>query len=609
MPETTAFLEKFGQKHSVSVSRGLLVRGTLKTVSPLSIGSGLTHADRVASLGLRLKDLPLRPEDSNEENLSGCRLIVRDAKTRPYIPGSALKGAIRSGLQRLVSRGVVRPEVMAAIVGREPGGTSERNDDEPDMGLAAGVIFFDSFVGRETLDLIRCGRLLFPHLPWWDEQTLSYIEASAVIDRRTGTVADHLLRFTEAVPPGIKFDVELQVSEKLTGEQVGVLLRVLNEFNRPWRDGPLQSGSETRDGWGRMEWTASEVEAALPQSPFSTGNINFAPVNGDVLPESHDRLLKSVKNNATELKRDQPLPCPTTRCSVAVTLKLDFKGPFLVKNPAQRNDPALSDDKRVDMSPRLTAEGHAVLPASGFRGVFRSQVEKIIRTFLPEAAVSPSDRTRLKNSAVRDTTTSNEEAEQHFVSLFGEDRQASALWVEDFAASVKSDLQRLEMVAIDRFTGSVSGSAKYNVNCIDSPTLTGTIRLQLPHHDSGQAMLGLIVLALRDLIEGDLAFGFGTYRGFGACTASIEGIHVSGVAAMKDNSQSGKDQQATWQQLLKRSELPVTDTELNSSLDELIEDWKANGRPKAESTKVWDAFLDKCLEAVTCLLPATDSSD
>ncbi|SER16298.1 CRISPR-associated protein [Nitrosomonas sp. Nm51] len=87
-------------------------------------------------------------------------------------------------------------------------------------------------------------------------------------------------------------------------------------------------------------------------------------------------------------------------------------------------------------------------------------------------------------------------------------------------------LTRHEMVAIDRFTGGGKEGAKFNVDYIECPTLTGAIYLDLHRlkqaqlkndEDALKPALGLISLLLRDLAEGDIAFGFGANKGYGQC--------------------------------------------------------------------------------------------
>ena len=75
------------------------------------------------------------------------------------------------------------------------------------------------------------------------------------------------------------------------------------------------------------------------------------------------------------------------------------------------------------------------------------------------------------------------------------------------------------MVAIDRWTGAAAEQLKFNVVSFESCRLAGWLRLDLDDGDDGLALAGLLALALRDLCEGDVTFGYGEGKGLGACRA------------------------------------------------------------------------------------------
>lgn len=102
--------------------------------------------------------------------------------------------------------------------------------------------------------------------------------------------------------------------------------------------------------------------------------------------------------------------------------------------------------------------------------------------------------------------------------LFGSTDYAGRLKVSDFVAERRRAPKQVEMVAIDRFTGGASHGAKFSVLAHESPCLTGNLSIddfEVSTETRDQA-LGLLVLLLRDLDEGDIPLGFGTRKGFGA---------------------------------------------------------------------------------------------
>ena len=82
-------------------------------------------------------------------------------------------------------------------------------------------------------------------------------------------------------------------------------------------------------------------------------------------------------------------------------------------------------------------------------------------------------------------------------------------------------------MAIDRFTGGVAGSAKFDAEAVYQPVLAGTITIDLKRMPLWG--LGLLALVLRDLMEGDIPLGFGAGKGYGACKAEIKGLQIAGL--------------------------------------------------------------------------------
>ncbi len=77
-------------------------------------------------------------------------------------------------------------------------------------------------------------------------------------------------------------------------------------------------------------------------------------------------------------------------------------------------------------------------------------------------------------------------------------------------------------MAIDRFTGGAAPGLKFDADYADRPRLTGKIRVDLDRIEPWA--LGLLALTFRDLIEGDITFGFGASKGYGICQATIISI-------------------------------------------------------------------------------------
>ncbi len=169
--------------------------------------------------------------------------------------------------------------------------------------------------------------------------------------------------------------------------------------------------------------------------------------------------------------------------------------------------------------PRLTADRRGLLPAESVRGALRSQAERIVRTFDEKQAPKANLEFRDPNSP------------WNLIELmFGDAGWASLFRITDGVTEKPVTTIPQEFVAVDRFTGGVSGSSKYNAEYIASPTFTCKLSVDVERlrdverlQKYAPAVLGLLALTLRDLCEGDVPFGFGTRKGYGACRAEVGG--------------------------------------------------------------------------------------
>jgi CRISPR/Cas system CSM-associated protein Csm3 (group 7 of RAMP superfamily) len=204
-----------------------------------------------------------------------------------------------------------------------------------------------------------------------------------------------------------------------------------------------------------------------------------------------------------------------------LTVELQFGGPFLVNDPCSKRS-----DKDPDHSPRLTSDRRPLLPASSFRGAFRSQAERILRTLDSNALGDPhrlgwDPKTKMPPPLFE---------------LFGYSKRRALVDIEDFTGTEPVSKELLEQhtqqfVAIDRFTGGSSHRRLFNAAYLDRPTLTGKIRIPLDGRVRPE-MLGLLALTFRDLIEGDITFGWGAAKGYGVCRARIAKWEVIGAGRL-----------------------------------------------------------------------------
>jgi len=175
----------------------LILKGNLTLKTPLHIGSPKTEID------ITQVDLP----------------ILRDTQEQPYIPGSSLKGKVRTEAERIARKEghpVCTPPDTTAMCGslkNSPNdlciccrifGTAGNN-----VSVASKVRFRDAYP-REKIDK-------------------ALVRAGIAMDRATGSVARGALYNIEAIPPGASFGFEV-VGENLSPEERKLLKAALSSF-------------------------------------------------------------------------------------------------------------------------------------------------------------------------------------------------------------------------------------------------------------------------------------------------------------------------------------------------------------------------------------------
>jgi CRISPR/Cas system CSM-associated protein Csm3 (group 7 of RAMP superfamily) len=479
------------------------VDGRLTTTSPLRLGSGEpTRRDA-------LRD----PESGASVEIAAVAL---DHLGRAYLPASALKGVLRRRLRRLG----LDPELLRELFGHEPG----EEDEERQRG---GIVEFrDAFADREsTLEALP---------PYWDPGRLTGVTARVAIDRRSGAASEQRLFHLEYVPAGCAF--ELSLGGSFDEEGAAALLAALEGFNDT--DDPVTLGAEGVAGWGRMRWVRGEVRK-LGQDGVQEWLRDGAPASTEERLEAlEDDALASLLEQAVEVGRGAPcLP------SAVLDLELAFDGPFLVNDPAQTGP----GENEPDHAPLLDSAGRAYLPSASFRGALRSQAERILRTVAGDAGACGSGSSRPScrlPASVRDLRRLCPACK-----LFGGAGWRSPVEISDFTAA--DDLgpsRRQEFLAIDRFDGggavewrgpeNGSSGLKFNADFVWRPVLTGRLRLDLEalaRAGIGTWALALVALVLRDLAEGDVTFGWGASKGYGACTGRLTALQLPPWAELPES--------------------------------------------------------------------------
>lgn len=479
------------------------IRGILKTVEPLHIGSG----ESAEVPGLETHETGSKEEPQNRA--IKANLVAKDSDGRAYIPGSALKGCLRS-----------------FYAGRLPA----KKDSLDKLFGSADAAGPDS-VGAKLVFHDACFRGTAPEIKLpWNSRSLTAIATGVSIDRHTGTAADHKLFNVEYVPPGVEFRVEISGND-LDPDEVALLLGLLKTASHAG----LRVGAGAPDSYGKVKWVEDpvrhvpEVKSVSSKQINEWLNSNGWTSGGGVRPGTCD--VKPIRNFATEIKISPETLSVSSASVVELRLRLEFDGGFLVNSPHDADRTADSETP-FNHIPIKDASGKIILPASAFRGPLRSQAEKIVRTIGHYACDGGSG----KDCAVKNGL---DDSDQCLVCrLFGSPGWKSPIQISNFVPTTKVVQKKQEFLAVDRFTGGSAAGKKFNAMRAIGPTFEGTVRIdveRLMATGAGQSATGLMALTMRDLLEGDITFGFGAAKGYGAVRhAEVTGIYVSGVSKITE---------------------------------------------------------------------------
>ena len=212
-------------------------------------------------------------------------------------------------------------------------------------------------------------------------------------------------------------------------------------------------------------------------------------------------------------------------------------------------------------------KNHPYIPGSSFKGVLRSYIESILRSFTENEHIvcNPIDKdgqciTRDKMNTLRDKRDRNNWNDDKFNSkilsktcwtcqLFGSLWYASKLQIRDLY--VQQDLwfdqyQQRDGVAIDRDTETAVGGHLYDFEVVPAG-------LRFDFHaivdNATDWQLGMLYLGLSAFKKGDLAIGGGSSRGLGVIQLSLNTEHYIDskhlIASLTDENYTAK--KADWQ--------------------------------------------------------------
>ena len=322
------------------------------------------------------------------------------------------------------------------------------------------------------------------------------------IEPITGTSKDNCLYDLVQVPAYSEFRCEFEM-DRIDRTTVQLFLGLLNSFNGS--NALARLGRGVGKSEGQVVWTLDSVKTLSPARLV-------------------DWLLKQPVTDLANafflddsLNKTEPV-IQGKRQFTQIPLHLKLQAPLLVDSERPDDKKNLTNQDKRDNPPDMffrkeTHNGKTCLvaPASSLRGLLRSHCRKILMTILVE-----------NTQEAPPFIKAGKKADDLLKILFGSEERASALIFHDATGeNVKTHRQTFN--AVDRFTGGVADSALYTVEAAWVETLKTKLRINHGYlHKQNNWWKGLLVLALRDAMEGDLALGWGKAKGYGVFTVEIK---------------------------------------------------------------------------------------
>lgn len=456
-------------------------------------------------------------------------LMRRDSRGRPFVPGTAIAGALRTLLVKLAPRlGSSLCELLK----------SKDEQRKESCNCAVCSLFGDVNPSDELDSNSTASRLIvFNAYRDDDKHCHPMIRDGVGIHRATGTAARAgSVKFDfETIPAETSFELRMELrGVTKTGEQL--LAAALSE----WEQGRLRLGGRVACGLGSFK---------LKYLQYKTTSLDSDENLISFLREDKPWTTAKTEEGWLETQLGRIKATPFTKGMPRTISRnwFSFEGTLQAKGPLLTNDALSSFISGFDHAPTLSGQNswlHPVLPGASLRGVLRTHAERLARTLATLNSKSKDDflsccpacdpnvnnqdkaerlplescGSLLINDGIQDNGETADIAQSLCLacSLFGSTKLGSRLIVED--APFKSGdgptgpkYKMLDFLAIDRFTGGGVDGAKFDALALWKPAFYFNLFLENP--ESWE--LGWLQLVLRDLEEGWLSVGFGNAKGFG----------------------------------------------------------------------------------------------
>ncbi len=406
--------------------------------------------------------------------------VVRDCFDCYMIPGASLAGVLRRHLEAAEGPGTAN---SLFGWGAEPGSKQDNGEGSRISISDACLVDLDEHVARE-LEL--------------EGKPVNFPIGTAVrdhvrIDTDSGTAMNGGKFDIELVPPCTRFAFEMSLNcEGLSKEKEEKLRLQYFSLLAAMKSKKIQvGGGRTRGlGWFSLLDDKSESETREFNLNDKEGLKAWLNLSRGLMFEDDDkgeRIKVPVDPGSTETAEH-------TGFTGRVEIPLESIGPLLIGGGSLEAEADLTFYSMTvpDYENKNTRQV-CMIPAASVKGVIRSRISKILRYLQAEDPAKIID------------------------GMFGtiDEKPATVgkVRIKDIMLDNSAKAVNVQHVAIDRLTGGALDGALYT----EAPVWTDKlkIKLEIEFDDLSQKEAELLIHALMDLAEGDLAIGAGGNRGNG----------------------------------------------------------------------------------------------
>lgn len=399
--------------------------------------------------------------------------VCLDKNHKPYLPASSLRGFLAEVAQRYF------PDEHKLLFGFMD------EKDEEQSGQAGQLYIYDAILRQAASFPTEQNQVKQKFAKCIFEETNTLLRSATSLNPVLGVVDEHHLFHLQVVPAGSIFDVRIMLNQ-VDEENLTRVLKLLTSW-----DGSTQSalGAGGGKGHGRIKWDLEQVKV------LDSENLEKWLKSADHSLENHYRVLEKLP----ELK---PLSQPTGLQLKQLKFALIPHGSFLLHDP-NYVDTDTKGAPKITYS--RTPDGRALIPATALRGWVRGRVRRILLTLLMQREPELTQAIEKK-------------ADNLVNEIFGDEGRRGKVWFDDAVSATVTAVYPQTFNAVDRFTGGVAETALFSVEGARCEKLSGAVWLR----ESLEAwQQGILLLVVRDMLEGELGLGWGKSRGYGSFSVEL----------------------------------------------------------------------------------------